>query len=156
MSKTRIADPDHPGFFAIHYQARSSTVASIHRQVSIAAHPDDVWDALRDVGALHLRLVPGFVVDTRLEPGSRVVTFFNGAVVRELIVAVDDDRRRLVWSAVGGASTHHNASAQVLDGERGGTLFVWITDVLPDEIAAPIAELMDRGIAVVGQTLESA
>jgi carbon monoxide dehydrogenase subunit G len=131
-------------------------MATIHRQVSIAAPPDDVWDAVRDVGALHTRLVPGFVLDTRLEPGARVVTFFNGTVVRELIVAIDQERRRLVWSAVDGHSTHHNASAQVLDDERGGTLFVWIADVLPDPVAAPMGALMDRGIAVIKETMEQA
>jgi hypothetical protein len=129
-------------------------MASIYRHISIDAHPDDVWDALRDVGALHQRLAPGFVVDTRLEPGARVVTFFNGMVTRELIVACDDDRRRLVWAAVDGLASHHNSSAQILDNEHGGTSFVWITDVLPDEIAAPIAALMERGIAVIKKTLE--
>jgi hypothetical protein len=47
--------------------------------------------ALRDVGALHTRLVPGFVVDTRLEAGARIVTFANGMTVREQIVTVDED-----------------------------------------------------------------
>jgi hypothetical protein len=31
---------------------------------------------------------------------------------------------------------------------------VWITDVLPDELAAGIGEMMDRGIGVIKQTLE--
>jgi hypothetical protein len=110
---------------------------------------------LRDVGALHTRLAPGFVVDTRLEPGSRLVTFFNGAVVRELIVSIEEDQRRLVWAAVDSSLTsHYNASAQVLDGERGGSEFVWIADLLPHEAAPPIGALMGRGIAVIKQTLE--
>ena len=50
-------------------------MASIREEMVIDASPDAVWDALRDVGALHTRLVPGFVTDTRLEPGARVVTF---------------------------------------------------------------------------------
>ena len=33
-------------------------MASIHKNIPIAADPDDVWDALRDFGALHKRLVP--------------------------------------------------------------------------------------------------
>ena len=36
-------------------------MASIRREVHIDARPETVWDALRDVGALHHRLVPGFV-----------------------------------------------------------------------------------------------
>ena len=49
-------------------------MASIHREISIDAPPEHVWSAARDVGALHTRLVPGFVIDTKLEDGVRVVT----------------------------------------------------------------------------------
>ena len=84
-------------------------MASIRREMLIEARPADVWDAIRDVGALHERLVPGFVVDTRLEPGARVVTFANGVVARELIVDVDEAARRLVWAVVGSPRlAHHN------------------------------------------------
>ena len=65
-------------------------MGSIRRQIVTSAKPDAVWDAIRDIGALHTRLVPGFVIDTRLEPGARVVTFGNGMVVKEPIVDIDD------------------------------------------------------------------
>jgi carbon monoxide dehydrogenase subunit G len=129
-------------------------MASIHKEIRIDARPEDVWAALRDVGALHTRLVPGFVVDTRLEDGARIVTFGNGMVARELIVALDDDARRLVWSVVGGRFSHHNASAQVFPREGGGTRFVWIADLLPDEIAGDIGGLMEQGLAVIKKTME--
>jgi len=106
------------------------------------------------LGAVHQRLVPGFVTDARLEGRDRVVTFFNGAVVRERLVALDDDARRLVWSSVDGPYTHYNASAQILASGDRGTVFVWIADLLPDEAAEGTRDLMDRGIAVVKQTLE--
>ena len=54
--------------------------------------PSDVWDALRDFGALHTRLVPGFVTDTRLDGDARIVTFSNGTVAREILVDCDDKR----------------------------------------------------------------
>jgi polyketide cyclase/dehydrase/lipid transport protein len=132
-------------------------MASITKQVLIDAPPDEVWDAVRDFGAVHERLAPGFVVETRLEDGARVVTFFNGAVAREVLVGVDDDARRLVYSVVDSPlqSTHDNSSAQVLGGADGGSRFVWIKDVLPDELAPRIDELMEQGIGVVKQTLES-
>ena len=132
-------------------------MASIIRETRIDADPADVWEALRDFDAVHERLAPGFVVDCRVDgPGSRVVTFFNGAVAREVLVGVDDLARRLAYTVVEGplASTHHNASAQVLE-DRGGSRFVWITDVLPDDVAATIGEMMDGGLAVIRQTLES-
>jgi len=130
-------------------------VASIHREIVIEAPPEAVWDALRDVGAIHRRLAPGFVTDVQLEEGARVVTFGNGMTARELIVDIDDQARRLVWSVVGGAMTHHNASAQVFGDEEGRSRFVWIADLLPHQLAPGIAQMIDQGLAVIKRTLES-
>ena len=130
-------------------------MASIHREIVIEAPPEAVWDALRDVGAIHRRLAPGFVTDVHLEDGARVVTFGNGMTARELIVDIDDQARRLVWSVVGGQMTHHNASAQVFGDEKGGSRFVWIADLLPHELAPGIAQMIDQGLAVIKRTLES-
>jgi carbon monoxide dehydrogenase subunit G len=130
-------------------------MASIHREVRIQSDPEAVWDALRDVGAIHQRLAPGFVTDARLEEGARVVTFENGIVARELFVDIDEERRRLVWSAVGGRMTHHNASAQVFPDGEGRSRFVWIADLLPHEVAPAIAAMMDQGLAAIKRTLES-
>lgn len=76
-------------------------MASIRKEILVEAPAEDVWAAIRDVGAPHERLAPGFVVATRLEEGARVVTFGNGLVARELIVDVDDRARRLAWAVVG-------------------------------------------------------
>jgi len=119
-------------------------MASIRKEILLDARPEDVWDAVRDIGALHTRLVPGFVTDTRLEEGARIVTFGNGMVVRELIVDLDDQARRLVWSARG-RLTHHNASAQVFpDGDKRAKL-VWTADLLPNEAAADIRAMIELG-----------
>jgi carbon monoxide dehydrogenase subunit G len=128
-------------------------MASIRREAFIEACPETAWSALRDVGALHTRLVPGFVVDTKLEEGARVVTFGNGMVARELIVDVDDEARRVAWSVVGGRMTHHNASAQVFP-EGRGCRFVWIADLLPHELAPVITTMIEQGMAVIKKTLE--
>ena len=130
-------------------------MASIRREILIEARPEAVWDAVRDVGAVHERLAPGFVVDTRLEDGARVVTFASGMVARELIVDIDDAARRLVWSVVGSPRmTHHNASMQVFaDGERRSRV-VWIADLLPNEIAGYIAGMIEQGLGTMKKTLE--
>ena len=131
-------------------------MASIHRETLIDAHPDVVWDALRDIGAIHTRLAPGFVTDVRLEDGARMVTFGNGLIARELIVDRDDHARRLAWSVVGGRMTHHNASAQVFADGGVRSRFVWIADLLPDELAPGVAAMMDQGLTVIKRTLEAA
>jgi carbon monoxide dehydrogenase subunit G len=129
-------------------------MASIRREVSIGRRAESVWEAIRDIGALHTRLVVGFVVDCRLEGNVRVVTFANGIVAREVIVDLDDDRRRLVWSASGGRLTHHNASVQVFAEDSERCRVVWIADLLPDEISAAIAAMIDEGMSAMKRTLE--
>lgn len=131
-------------------------MASIHREITIEVSPELAWSALRDLGAIHTRLASGFVTDVKLEEGARLVTFGNGMVARELIVDLDDQARRLVWSAVGGRMTHHNASAQVFEAGPGRTRFVWIADLLPHELAPAIAGMIDQGMAAIKATLERA
>jgi hypothetical protein len=99
-------------------------------------------------------VAPGFLVDARLEGDARVVTFANGLVARELIVDVDDKARRLVWAAVGGRLTHHNASMQVFAEGEGRSRVVWIADLLPDELAGYVGGLIEQGLGVMKQTLE--
>src|SRR3954464_10268117 len=123
-------------------------MATLRKEIHIEARPEAIWDAARDVGALHTRLVPGFVVDARLEGDARIVTFGNGMVVRELIISVDDQRRRLAWTAVGGRTTHYNAVLEVL-ADGSGTRVVWTTDLLPDDVAAAIAAMQENGLAAM-------
>jgi hypothetical protein len=103
-------------------------MASVHREVIIDARPEDAWDALRDVGAIHTRLARGFVTDVRLEDGARMVT--------------------------GGPITHYNASAQVIAEGVRGTRFVWIADFLPHELAPTFAGMIEQGLAAIRETLE--
>jgi carbon monoxide dehydrogenase subunit G len=124
-------------------------MASIRKEIPLDARAEDVWDAVRDIGALHTRLVPGFVTDTKLEPGARIVTFANGMVVKELIIDLDDKARRLVWSAVGGRLSHHNASAQVFAEGDGRSRLVWTADLLPDELADDIRAMIEHGAAAM-------
>jgi carbon monoxide dehydrogenase subunit G len=132
-------------------------MASIRKEIAINANPDDVWDALRDWSALHTRLVPGFVVDARLDGEDRIVTFFTGTEVCERFVSSDDEQRRLVWAINDGSLglTHYNASAQVFAGDADGTRFVWIVDLLPHELAPTVEQLMERGINTIKETLEA-
>jgi len=124
-------------------------MASIRKEIPLDAGAEDVWAAVRDIGALHTRLVPGFVTDTQLEPGARIVTFGNGMVARELIVDLDDQAWRLVWSAVGGRLTHHNASAQVFAEGDTRSRLVWTADLLPDELAGDLRTMMEHGAAAM-------
>ena len=127
------------------------TMTSIAVEMTTDASPERVWDAIRDIGALHTRLVPGFVLNTELIPEGRRVTFANGLVVVEPIISLNDELRRLAWTARGNSSgpSHYNAAIQVYTREIGGSRVVWIADILPDQSAAPIAAMMKQGAAAM-------
>ncbi|HVS48019.1 MAG TPA: SRPBCC family protein [Candidatus Dormibacteraeota bacterium] len=129
-------------------------MSSVRKEIFINASSQTVWDALRDVGALHTRLVPGFVTDTRLEPGARIVTFGNGRVVRELFVDLNETDRRLAWAVVDRPFQHYNASAQVFEAGPASCHFVWIADLLPNELANDVATMKEQGLSVIKQTME--
>jgi hypothetical protein len=129
-------------------------MASLHKEIWIEASCESIWDAARDIGALHTRLVPGFVVDTQLEPGARVVKFGNGMSIREPIVSLDDSRRRLVWTSEGGAATHYNAVLHVA-AERGGSRVTWTTDFLPDALADTLSGMQDEGLRAMKRHFEA-
>ena len=129
-------------------------MATIRSELQTRARSSDAWAAIRDVGALHTRLVPGFVVDTKLEPGARVVTFANGVTLREPIVALDDEARRLVWTAEGGRARHYNAALQVFTLPDGGASVVWTVDYLPDEIGGYLSQAIGAGMAAMKRALD--
>jgi len=130
-------------------------MATIRSEIKTRARPSEVWSAIRDIGALHTRLVPGFVTDTRLEPGARVVTFVNGAVLREPIVTLDDEARRLVWTHEGGRARHYNGALEVSELSDGTTSVVWTADFLPDDISAYMSQAIEAGMAAMQRTLDA-
>ena len=129
-------------------------MASIHKNIPIDASPDHVWAAVRDFSAVH-RLAPGFVVDTKLEDGARIVTFANGNVAREVLVDCDEARRRLVYAVVSERVKHYNASVEVRGDGASRSRLIWIVDVLPNEIAPYIDGQMDQGVLAMQKKLGS-
>jgi carbon monoxide dehydrogenase subunit G len=129
-------------------------MASVRCDFVVERPPEYVWEAVRDFGALHRRLVPGFVTAVELEGTTRTVTFANGTQARELLVDSDDRARRLVYAVVGGRLTAHSASVQVF-AEGKGTRIVWIADFLPNELQPYIAGQMDEAVKAMKKALSN-
>ena len=129
-------------------------MASIEKTLLIEASAASVWDAVRDFGALHRRLVPGFVRDTKLEGDARIVSFGNGTVARELLVDCDDSRRRLVYAVVNERIQHYNAVVQIEADGADRARLTWTIDLLPNSAAPYIEGQMQQACAVMKETLE--
>ena len=127
-------------------------MATVRTECRSPMSPDAVWAAFADFGAVHTRLAPGFVTDTKIDaPGSRVVTFANGMTARELLVTMDAGARRLVYAIVGSERlTHHNGAFQVHP-DGSGSRITWTADMLPDAAAEAIGPMMEAGTAAMAK-----
>ena len=128
-------------------------MSSLHKDITIHAPAADVWEAVRDVGRPHERITPGVLTDSTFDGEVRTVTFANGFVVRERIVAIDEQRRRVAYSVIDGPFEHHHASMQVVEDGPNASRIVWITDLLPEEVVPMVAELVDAGSSAMQATL---
>ena len=48
-------------------------MSTIYKEIVIEVSPEYVWDAIRDVGAVHRRLTPGILTDARLSGDERIL-----------------------------------------------------------------------------------
>lgn len=130
-------------------------MATLRKEIPLTAGATPVWNALRDFGAVHTRVAPGFLTQLKMDGSDRLVTFFNGLVARERLVTLDDESRRLVYAVVEGQASHYNAVVQVLP-ERDGCRIVWTIDLLPNELAPAVGAMMDQAAASMTKTLAAA
>ena len=131
-------------------------MGTVIHTVEINAPAAMAWNAISDVGQLHIRVAPGMVVDTRLESdgATRVVTFANDVVLTEQIISNDPEAMRLAWTAAGGPWVHHNASLTVVR-QQGGCAVTWTADVLPHEEAEIVGGFVEAGLATFKAHLEA-
>lgn len=119
-------------------------MATIYREAKLDVPVDEVWQALADVGSIN-RLI-AFLGDVTVDGDERVCALGDGEL-RELIVSVDEEQRRVAYSiqeSPFGFRHHHSSMQAVREGE--GTRFVWWTDVSPDEAAPALGEALDGAL----------
>lgn len=130
-------------------------MATIRKEMQLAASATDVWSALADFQNVHTRLAPGFVTDSKPDGDTaRIITFANGSVVKETLVTKDDACHRLVYVVTSERIAHHNASAEIVADGVDRCRFIWTTDVLPDALAPYIDEQMSEGAKAMKRALE--
>ena len=129
-------------------------MASVVREIVIDAPPARVWAVVGDFAGGPVQMSPGTLLACRLDgPDVRALTFANGDVVRERLIARDESTRRIVYGWLADEVVHDNTSMQVLaDGDERSRL-VWIHDTLPDQLCAWLAPTMDRLAPIIQQAL---
>ncbi|MEV0900497.1 SRPBCC family protein [Actinoplanes sp. NPDC049802] len=133
-------------------------MATVRVETVLSVPVQQVWEAVADVGAVHRRMLPRRVLTTRIDGAHRILTMPDGTEVRELIVAVDHELRRMAYTVVEGQRmplTYHHASFQVFE-DGAGSRLVWQTDVLPDAMAAHVRPRVEAGIREIRDVIEAA
>ena len=128
-------------------------MASIIKEIEVAAGADDAWALLRDVGAAD-KAFAGVLVASRLDGDVRTVNFANGMEVKERIVNIDEQNRRVAYGVIEGRFTHHHGSMQIQAVGEARCRFIWISDFLPDEAEPMVRGLVDQGAAALQRVLE--
>lgn len=130
-------------------------MASLYREFDVDAPAETVWAAIADVQAVNKLIT--FLGEVTLEDDRRTCSLGDMGALDELIVSVDEENRRLVYSIRESPMnlTHHSASMQAIANGNGGTTFVWITDLKPDSAAALVQEQLDAAVASIKETLHS-
>jgi hypothetical protein len=128
-------------------------MASLYQETLLNLPASKVWQALRDISKTH-ELFAGVLTDCQAEGDYRTVTFAGGMVVKERIVAIDEDRQRVAYTVLGDVFDYHAASMQVVPVSDQQCKFVWFSDFLPAERSEVVAPLMRAGCAAVRRSLE--
>ena len=127
-------------------------MASITRATHLDIDAPTAWGAIRDFGSPHI-VFAGVLTDAENDGDDRVVTFASGMVVRERLVGLDDRNPRIAYTVLDGPFTHHHASMSIHPEHDGGSRFEWTSDVLPDDVAPMVADLMDQGLRALRASL---
>ncbi|WP_158220896.1 SRPBCC family protein [Kineosporia sp. R_H_3] len=121
-------------------------MATLVREFTLTAPAQQVWDAVADVGGVN-RLID-FLGEVTVDGDIRSCQLGDAGALRELIVSVDHDLRRLAYSIQASpfGFTHHHASMQVTPVDDATSRFTWITDVAPDTLAGAVTEPVDTAV----------
>jgi hypothetical protein len=122
-------------------------MATVRIDFEVPVGAAEAWSLIADFGHPQ-ELAPGFVAACTRTGDERLVTFASGVAVRELLVACEDDRRRLCYAAVGGRALHHQATMTVEDAGRRARIR-GETDLLPDALAPFVEAQMAAGAQAI-------
>jgi hypothetical protein len=128
-------------------------MSTIAREFQLEMPPDLVWERISDVGAVNQLI--DFLGEVRVDGRHRTCALGDAGQLDELIVTVDPDERRLVYSIRKSPFDleHHSASWHALADGNGGTRFVWITDFTPEQIAPALEQAIDDAVVSMKRSL---
>lgn len=125
-------------------------MAAVFRSITVPVNANEVWAVVSRFDD-PVALAPGFATACEMRDDERFVSFADGGSVREALVAREETRRRLSYTAVGGPSRHHHATMEVVPVDERSSRIDWVTEILPDSFAPFVAQRMEQGAVAIAQ-----
>ncbi|MFY0681039.1 MAG: SRPBCC family protein [Thalassovita sp.] len=127
-------------------------MATISKTIPAASGVQNAWKMVSNIGAVD-KLVD-MIQSCELHDDLRICTLEDGQSIKEKIITVDADAKRLVYTITEGPMPieFHCASVVVSATEHAAEL-TWTVDVKPDALAAPLSDMMDAVAASMAQRL---
>jgi carbon monoxide dehydrogenase subunit G len=129
-------------------------MASGKAEASIAKNPDEIWKVLSDFGGL-ADYMPG--IDSCTVEGDVRTVGTMGIVVKEQLVELDNDQRRLVYSVVESPMDNmisHLATITV-EAEGSGSHLTWEVAVEPDDLLGLFLPVYEGSVKALKQKFEA-
>jgi hypothetical protein len=118
-------------------------MASLFYRAPLSVSAAVAWDFLDRYTRAEVHVFSSCVAERRVDD-SRVVTITDGTDVREQNVTVDAERMRAVYRVPGLAgSEHHQAEMRIETDGAGAPHLVWVTDILPHDLADLMRDTYD-------------
>ncbi|MDX3247912.1 SRPBCC family protein [Streptomyces sp. ME18-1-4] len=131
-------------------------ISAVTVDIPVDASAAFVWDVVRDIYAVHKRLIPGAAVAVDQEPDTRIVTFADGMKATERVLELNDDARRLVYQTTEDAPATHHLGTQVVREDDTGVYLVWTTEFAPASLHDWVTSLMNEFAELMKKTLDAA
>ncbi|MEO6712802.1 MAG: SRPBCC family protein [Mycobacteriales bacterium] len=120
-------------------------MATIVREFRLDRPVDVVWKDFADVGRIN-KLID-YLGEVTLDGNVRSCSIGDSGELEELIVSVDQERKRIAYAITRSPFNFqfHSASMQIVpDGDVA--CCVWTTDVLPDSLVGAVTEPIDAAV----------
>lgn len=131
-------------------------MASVSERIRISAPADDVWQTVRDFGAIDEYLPPVATAELSGQGvgATRTLTLEDGAQIIERLDGIDEDARTLRYSIIEGPLPIENyeSTLSVTAIDESACEVRWasdfdVVDAPEDEVASTLAELYTAGLA---------
>jgi hypothetical protein len=118
-------------------------MAALSYRAPLSVSADTAWDFLDRYTRSEVHVFSSCTAERRVDD-YRVVTITDGSEVWEQNITVDAERMRAVYRVPGLAgSEHHQAEMRIDVTDSGGADLVWVTDVLPHDLADLLRDTYD-------------